>query len=159
MKNTAIALLLAWTPLGCGASTELVVQSAPDATIDARVEDVSMMDSPPDASVDVPSLDEPSLDVPLFEDGAECRHESVGQGWTDCRLFFQARGLMVIPFTDNFICCAGRCFLGLSCRVDDPTQAICDLSERPCTLDEVCCARIGRRYSCEPRFTGRCNRW
>jgi hypothetical protein len=128
---------------GCGVSTR---PGSDDATV-------------LDAAFDVPdtTVSDVRIDAPRFEDGAECRTSPQGSGIADCRNFFFARGLVLAAPTESFICCAGRCFIGQSCLVEDPTRARCDLAERPCNLDEVCCLLPTRRYDCRSRANPVCN--
>jgi hypothetical protein len=130
-------LLCALTSAHCGAST--YGERDASAGMDVVSEPVD------DAAASLPdSLD----DIAVFEDGAECRTENA---YWDCfRLYahrLQPQGVA------RFVCCAGRCFQGLSCRVEDPSQAICDLSEAPCDDTQVCCflRSTSGRAQCQPR--------
>jgi hypothetical protein len=150
MTRCTLLLGLALATVGCAASTRPTLADSSLDSLDSTTHDATF-DAPDTAPTDA------GIDVQLFEDGAECRTTPQAVGIVDCRRFFAARGLMQVEFTETYICCAGRCFIGQSCLVEDPTRARCDLAERPCNEDEVCCRLPSRRYDCRPRANPICN--
>lgn len=147
MIRTTLIMVFALATVGCAASTH---PTNVDSGLDAAAQDATL------AETDT-SPNDVTIDAPLFEDGAECRTTSLAVGSGDCRRFFAARGVVQVELSESYVCCAGRCFYGLSCLAEDPTRAICDLAERPCNSDEVCCRLASRRYDCRSRANPICN--
>jgi hypothetical protein len=157
-SRIALSLLAALSLARCAASARperdtSAMDSARDVpTIEAPdAMDANSVDSTDAASAmdTAPSLPDALDDLPVFADGAECRMGSLG--FHDCRAVFERR--VTLTGFERFICCAGRCYQGLSCFVEDPTRARCDLAEAPCADDQVCCeiAGSGGRANCVPR--------
>jgi hypothetical protein len=127
-----------------------------DANSDASLDTIDANDDEPSSVFDAsalmdapPSLPDALDDLRLFADGAECRMGLIGE--IDCQQVFARR--VMYTGLDRFVCCAGRCFQGLSCFVEDPTRARCDLAEAPCSDDQLCCEIRGAagRANCVPR--------
>jgi hypothetical protein len=144
--------------VGCAASTrpEIDAQVARDTSVDEPSFDFDVVST--DAASD--ALDDFATDstdaLPVFADGAECRTTPYYIGGADCQRVFEARGIQVLRGLDTFICCAGRCFIGSYCLAEDPTRARCDIAERTCNDDELCCQLRSSRYDCRPRSTHEC---
>lgn len=156
MSCTSLLLTLTSLVAGCAASArpESDAHEMHEAAMDAEPMDAFERDATVDATDDLAS--DASDALPVFEDGAECRTLPYLVGADDCRRVFQARGLQELRFLDTFICCAGRCFLGSSCLTEAPSRARCDLAERTCNSDELCCRLLSGRYDCRDRATHEC---